>query len=238
MLLSRQIVLRVVTAAGVLAGLPAAGTRADKAPVPLKQGERIIFLGDSITAGGVRPNGYVTLIKNALATRHKDLGIEVFGAGISGNKVPDLQKRVERDVIARKPTLVVIYIGINDVWHGEKNPARGTAPDKFEAGLKEVIGKIQAAGARVLLCTPSVIGEKKAGDNSLDTKLDEYAGISRKVAREMKVPLCDLRKAFHDYLQTHNPENKESGILTSDRVHLSEAGNRFVAETMLKCLGQ
>ena len=106
----------------------------------LKKGDRIVFLGDSITQGGVGPKGYVTLIKNTLAERHADLGIEVIGAGISGNKVPDLQRRVEKDVIAKKPTVVVIYIGINDVWHGEKDPARGTTPEAFAAGLKEVIG--------------------------------------------------------------------------------------------------
>ena len=91
----------------------------------LKKGDRIVFLGDSITQGGVSPKGYVTLIKNRMAEKHKDLEIEVIGAGISGNKVPDLQKRLDKDVIAKKPTLVVIYIGINDVWHGENDPAKG-----------------------------------------------------------------------------------------------------------------
>ncbi len=200
---------------------------------PLKKGERVVFLGDSITQAGVGPKGYVTVIKNTFAEKKKDLGIEVIGAGISGNKVPDLIKRLEKDVLAKKPTLVVIYIGINDVWHGEKDPARGTPPEKFEAGLKEIIGKIKESGSRVVLCTPTVIGEKKPGTNSLDAKLDEYAAISRKVAKETGVPLCDLRKAFQDYLAKNNPEDKEKGILTSDRVHLNEAGNKFVAETIL-----
>lgn len=209
--------------------------RADEL-VPLKKGERIVFLGDSITQGGVGPKGYVTKIKEELQAKHKDLDIEIIGAGISGNKVPNLQSRVDKDVIAKKPTIVYIYIGINDVWHGEKDPAKGTSPEKFEAGLKEVIGKCTAAGAKVILCTPTVIGEKKAGANSLDAKLDEYAGISRKVAAELKIPLCDLRKAFVDHLKDNNPEDKEKGVLTGDRVHLNEAGNKLVADTMLKML--
>lgn len=209
---------------------------ADEKPSSLKKGERIVFLGDSITQGGVGPKGYVTIIKNTLAEKHKDLGIEVIGAGISGNKVPDLQKRLEKDVLAKKPTLVVIYIGINDVWHGEKDPARGTSAEKFEAGLKEIIGKIKEGGARVVVCTPSVIGEKKAGANSLDAKLDEYSEISRKVAKETGSQLCDLRKAFVDHLAKHNDGDKESKILTSDRVHLNEAGNKFVAETILAAI--
>ncbi len=199
----------------------------------LKKGDRIVFLGDSITQGGVSPKGYVTVIKKTLAEKYKDLGIEVIGAGISGNKVPDLQKRLEKDVLVKKPTLVVIYIGINDVWHGEKNPANGTSKEKFESGLKEIIGKIKEGGARVVVCTPSVIGEKKAGANSLDSRLDEYSEISRKVAMDTKSDLCDLRKAFLDHLAKHNESNKESSILTSDRVHLNEAGNKFVAETIL-----
>ncbi len=214
-------------------GLLAPANAADKEAPPLKKGERIVFLGDSITAGGVAPKGFVTLIKKKLAEKHKDLGIEVIGAGISGNKVPDLQRRLDRDVIAKKPTLVVIYIGINDVWHGERDPAKGTPKDKYEAGLKEIIGKIHDAGARVVLCTPSVIGEKKNGANSLDAKLDEYSQISRQVAKETKSQLCDLRKAFVDYLAKHNADDKEKGVLTGDRVHLNDAGNKFVANTML-----
>jgi lysophospholipase L1-like esterase len=228
----RFIHLCLVAAAPLLI-LPATARTADKDAPPLKKGERILFLGDSITQAGVGKNGYVTLIKSRLAETHKDLEIEIIGAGISGNKVPDLQKRLEKDVIAKKPTLVVIYIGINDVWHGEKDPARGTSKEKFEAGLAEIIRKIKEAGARVVLCTPSVIGEKKSGTNPLDKQLDEYSDISRKVAKETGAQMCDLRKAFVENLEKNNPDDKERGILTGDRVHLNEAGNKLVAETIL-----
>jgi isoamyl acetate esterase len=211
---------------------------AGEGPIKLAKGDRIVFLGDSITEGGVGAKGYVTLIKNALAEKQKDLGIEVIGAGISGNKVPDLQERLDRDVLKKKPTLVVIYIGINDVWHGEINPKNGTSKDRFEDGLKDIVGKIKGAGANVLLCTPSVIGEKQAGQNRLDAQLDAYSEITRKVAKETNVSLCDLRKEFFDYLKKNNVDNKDSGVLTGDRVHLNAAGNRFVAEVMLKSLGQ
>jgi len=209
---------------------------AEDSAVKLKADDRIVFLGDSITQAGAGPNGYVTMIRQALNKQHADLKIDVIGAGISGNKVPDLQRRVDKDVIAKKPTIVVIYIGINDVWHGEKDPARGTMPDAFESGLKEVIGKCRDAGATVVLCTPTVIGEKNDGANPLDAKLDQYSDISRKVAKELKLPLCDLRAAFVEHLKAHNKDNAEKGVLTSDRVHLNQAGNEFVAKTMLKVL--
>ena len=211
---------------------------ADTPAKPLKKGDRIVFLGDSITQAGVDPAGYVTLVRKAILEKHKEQNIEVIGAGISGNKVPDLQKRLQRDVLAKKPTIVVIYIGINDVWHGESNPKNGTSEEAFEAGLKEIIGKIQKAGARVILCTPSAIGEKHDGSNNLDARLDRYSDIGRKVAGETKSQLCDLRKAFVEHLKKNNDQNKDSGILTSDRVHLNAAGNRFVADSMLKSLGE
>lgn len=210
--------------------------QADDPKMTLKAGDRIVFLGDSITQGGAGPNGYVTMIRKELDKRHADLKIEVIGAGISGNKVPDLQRRVEKDVIAKKPTIVVIYIGINDVWHGATDPAKGTMPEAFESGLKEVIGKCRDAGATVVICTPSVIGEKKDGANKLDAKLDQYSDISRKTAKELKLPLCDLRKAFLDHIQANNKDNTDKGVLTSDTVHLNQAGNQFVANTMLKTL--
>jgi lysophospholipase L1-like esterase len=225
----------VALACLVLTMFTAAAAAADNR-APLKNGETIVFLGDSITEAGAGAKGYVTVIRQALAERFKDLDVKVIGAGVSGNKVPDLQRRLEKAVLAHKPTIVVIYIGINDVWHGESNPANGTTKERFADGLKEIIGKIKDGGGRVILCTPSVIGEKKDGGNNLDAKLDEYSDISRKVATETKSQLCDLRKAFIAYLKENNPENRDRGILTSDRVHLNDAGNRFVASTIIAVL--
>jgi lysophospholipase L1-like esterase len=230
---------RLAVALSALLGLAVASTLHAAEPTPLKAGDRIVFFGDSITGLGAREeHGYVKVMQAALNEKLPDLKVECLGAGQSGNKVPDLQKRVDKDVIKlKKPTIVFVYIGINDVWHGQKIPEKGTTPEAFEAGLKEVIGKLQAAGARVILCTPSVIGEKKAGANPLDAKLDQFSDISRGVAKEMNLQLCDLRKAFVDYLAENNPNDKETGILTRDKVHLKPDGNKLVAETMLKSLG-
>lgn len=194
---------------------------------------RVVFLGDSITQGGESPGGYVRLVRESLAKTNP--GVEVIGAGISGNKVPNLEARLDKDVISKKPTVVVIYIGINDVWHSESG--RGTSKEDYEAGLKRIIAKCNEAGAKVILCTASVIGEKTDGSNKLDAMLDEYCGISRQVARETKSALCDLRAAFMSHLKEHNKDNKEAGILTTDRVHLNAAGNQFVAAQMLTALG-
>jgi len=194
--------------------------------------EVIVFLGDSITQAGDRPGGYVDIIRQQLAAQRPQA--KVIGAGISGNKVPDLQRRLERDVLAHQPTTVVIYIGINDVWHSQNG--RGTPLDLFETGLRDIIQQIQDAGAQVILATPSVIGEKTGGTNPLDAMLQGYSQVSREVAKSTGAQLLDLRKRFIAYLQENNPENQPTNILTTDGVHLNPAGNKFVAQQMLEGL--
>ncbi|MEM9412614.1 MAG: GDSL-type esterase/lipase family protein, partial [Planctomycetota bacterium] len=195
--------------------------------------QRIIFLGDSITqSGDGHENGYVRLVRNELKARNASL--EVIGAGISGNKVPDLQRRLKTDVLDKAPTIVVIYIGINDVWHSQKG--KGTPKDKFKSGLQEIVGKIKEAGAEPVLCTASVIGEKTDGSNPLDKMLDEYCEMSRQVATGNGLQLIDLRNMFLDELKSLNPNNLGKGILTSDGVHLNKTGNQFVADRMLNAL--
>jgi len=205
--------------------------------VDLQSGDRIIFLGDSITMQGDQPGGYVTIVRDTLTTRHPGLDLDIIGAGIGGNKVPDLQERLHRDVLSKRPTLVFVYIGINDVWHSLM-PQGGTPRGRYETGLRSILSRITGSEAQVVLCTPSVIGERHDGTNSLDTMLDEYTASSRRVARELDIPLLDLRKAFFKHLRGHNRDNLEKGILTYDGVHLSDEGNRLVAEEVLRALGE
>jgi lysophospholipase L1-like esterase len=155
----------------------------------------------------------------------------VIGAGISGNRVPDLLARLDRDVLARKPDVVVIYIGINDVWHSQNG--RGTPKGEFEKGLRTLVEKIRAVGGKPVLCTPTVIGEKKAGTNPLDGMLDEYAEITRGVSAETKAPLIDLRAACIAHLAEHNKADAKEGVLTTDGVHLTPAGDQFIAAMMV-----
>jgi lysophospholipase L1-like esterase len=197
--------------------------------VQLKKGDRIIFFGDSLTAlaGQEAPKqhvtkGYVRFVREALA----DKGVEVDWVATGGHTVPDLIKRVDKDVIAKKPTIVVIQIGCND--------ARRIPKDTFRTSLEELIDRLQKAEIQVVQCTLTSVGEKHDGSNNDDPKLDEFAAIEREVAKEKKVPLTDLRKAFVAHRKTNNPDNKGSGILTYDGNHFNDAGHRFVAEQMLK----
>jgi glycosyltransferase involved in cell wall biosynthesis len=82
-----------------------------------------------------------------------------------------------------------------------------------------------------------VIGEKPDGSNDMDAMLEEYAAISRQVAKKANLQLLDLRKAFISHLKEHNKDNAAKGLLTGDGVHLNAAGNQFVASLMLAALG-
>jgi len=206
------------------------------ASAQLKDGETIVFLGDSITQQGAGPKGYVTLFREAIEKSRPDSGIKVIGAGIGGHKVPNLEARLDKDVLAHKPNVVVIYIGINDVWHSERG--QGTEIGAYETGLRSLVKRCNDAGARVILSTPSVIDEKTDGTNSLDKILDEYSDVSRKVAMETGSTLLDLRAAVMTYLKEYNTANEAKGILTGDGVHLNDAGNRFVAVRMLEAAGE
>lgn len=201
----------------------------------MQKKKTVVFFGDSITELGVKPGGYVSLVKAALEKQGRSGQFNIIGAGIGGNKVYDLYLRMEEDVLSHKPDLVFVYVGINDVWH-KRSHGTGTDADKFEKFYNRLIDKLQAAGARVVVCTPSVIGEKKGFENEMDGDLNRYAAIIRGIAKNKVVELVDLRKAFGAFIEAHNPDNKASGILTNDQVHLNDAGNRLVAEEVLKLI--
>src|SRR5438874_898094 len=85
---------------------------------PLRGVHRIVMLGDSITQLGGRPGGYVSQVGYYLRKLYPDRTIEIVNAGVSGNRSSEMRDRFQRDVVDRKPDLVTISVGINDVWHG------------------------------------------------------------------------------------------------------------------------
>jgi isoamyl acetate esterase len=194
--------------------------------------QKVLFFGDSITQAGVDPKGYISFMNEILAKNGKSKDYELIGSGIGGNKVYDLFFRMERDVLAKKPDIVVIWIGVNDVWH-KSSFGTGTDIDKFETMYSEIISRLQKEGIKVFCCTPACIGEKTDHSNQQDGDLNEYSKIIRKAATSQGAGIIDIRKSFTDYNLQHNKDNKRSGVLTTDGVHLNEIGNQFVAELML-----
>ena len=196
---------------------------------------RVVFFGDSITQQGAQPNGYIRQMDTMLIQRGLADQYELVGAGIGGNKVYDLYLRMDSDVVMKNPDVVFIYIGVNDVWH-KATSGTGTDPDKFERFYTRIIKILQAKNAKVILCTPAVIGERNDYTNPQDGDLNYYSNVIRRLATIYNCKLVDLRNIFHEYDVQNNPENKDRGILTTDRVHLNVTGNKVVAENMLNVL--
>jgi lysophospholipase L1-like esterase len=194
---------------------------------------KVIFFGDSITQAGVQAGGYIVRIDSMCKMEGSEDKYEFIGAGIGGNKVYDLYLRMESDVLAKTPDVVIIYIGVNDVWH-KFTSGTGTDADKFEKFYQAIIDKLKAKNIKIILSTPAAIGEKTDFSNAQDGDMNEYSNIIRRIASKNNLPLVDLRKTFLEYDLRNNPENKDRGILTTDRVHLNANGNQLVADAMWK----
>ncbi|RYY57128.1 MAG: G-D-S-L family lipolytic protein [Chitinophagaceae bacterium] len=201
----------------------------------LQKKKKVIFFGDSITQAGVQPGGYIKRVDSMSAAAGKSAEYEFQGAGIGGNKVYDLYLRLESDVLDKKPDLVFIYVGVNDVWH-KRLAGTGTDADKFQRFYQALIDKIKAAGAKLVLVTPAAIGEKNDFSNEQDGDLNRYSGFIRELASKNNLAIVDLRKIFHDYEVANNPKNLEKGILTTDGVHLNAEGNQLVADHFWKAV--
>lgn len=197
--------------------------------------QKVIFFGDSITQAGVQPGGYISRLGEFLKTKGVAEKYELIGAGIGGNKVYDLYLRLEEDVLSKDPDVVVIWVGVNDVWH-KRSHGTGTDADKFQKFYNAIIRKLLQKNIKVYLVTPAAIGERTDFSNELDGDLNHYSNLIRNIAKENKLDVIDLRKAFLDYNLKNNKENKEAGVLTNDRVHLNEKGNEMVAQEMMKAL--
>ena len=199
------------------------------------QKKKVVFFGDSITEAAVKPGGYISKIGELATKENLASKYDFIGAGISGNKVYDLYLRLESDVLSKNPDVVIIFVGVNDVWH-KRSYGTGTDVDKFEKFYTAIIKKLQEKNIKVVLCTPAVIGEKTDFSNELDGDLNQYSSIIRSLAKKNNLSIIDLRNTFLEYNRKFNSENKEAGILTSDRVHLNEKGNEVVANEMWKVI--
>ena len=206
------------------------------------QPTKIVFLGDSITQQAEDfEDGFISLIRQNLVQDK----FELVGKGIGGNKVSDLLTRYKSDVIDLNPDIVFIYIGINDVWH-KYDFGTGSDIDLYEKGLRTIISDIKSLGSKIVLCTPTVIGEN-TGDfvlgnqfkdvetmEKMNGDLDTFSEVVRKLSNEYGTELLDLRKIFMDYLAENNINNDAAGILTTDGVHLNKQGNKLIADQMIK----
>jgi len=207
-------------------------------PVNLRKVRRIVTLGDSITQGGARPGGYVWLINEYLQVLYPKQKIEVINAGISGHKSNDMLGRFQRDVLDKKPDLITISVGVNDVWHGftPEHPAGyGPRRVKLEDYRKNVEAMLEAAAkanAQVVCFTTTIFEDQPNSIRNL--KVASYNDAMRELAAKHGAGVADQYGAFVAAWK----QNMSAGVkLTSDQVHMAPGGDALMAHTALRAFG-
>lgn len=200
----------------------------------IKDGDKIAFMGDSITAGGNRtPVGYVNLVMS---------GLELFGvknaqkipAGISGHKSVQMHGRLDRDVLSKKPQWMTFSCGVNDVWHSEKGT--GVPLDQYQKLVGEIFDRCDKAGVKVIVLTATMIYENQK--NKLNQMLVPYNQWLREEAKRRNYPLADLNADMQNELERIRKTDKTRGNkLTSDGVHMKFPGDMLMAWGVLRAMG-
>lgn len=210
----------------LVAGL--AGLQFASAEIAVKSGEKIAFLGDSITQFGTGPRGYVTLVMHGLEAN--GVKAQAIPAGISGHKSNQMLQRLERDVLSKKPDWMTLSCGVNDVWHG----ARGVPLEQYKENITKIVEQCQAAGVKVMILTATMIGEDPSNPNN--QKLVPYNEFLRALAKEKNCLLADLNADMQAAIAAAGPD-KKGNLMTGDGVHMNPDGNRMMAIGVLKAFG-
>ncbi len=198
--------------------------------VAVKSGEKIAFLGDSITQGGAAsPCGYVRLVISGL----KANGIDTvpIPAGIGGHKSNDMLARLDRDVLSKKPDWMTLSCGVNDVWHG----AKGVPLEDYKKNITAIVDQTLAANVKVVILTATMIGEDQPNANN--QKLIAYNEFLRELAKEKKCRLADLNADMQAEVATRSKTPHVGHLLTTDGVHMNPQGNVMMATGVLKAFG-
>lgn len=197
--------------------------------VKVNDGDRIAFLGDSITQYGNGPVGYVNLVMKGLEVAGVTNAVKI-PAGVSGHKSDNMRGRLQKDVLDKHPQWMTLSCGVNDVWHG----ARGVPLDAYKTNISNILDRCAEAGVKVVVLTATMIGENP--NNVNNRRLAAYNDFLREEAAARSLPLADLNADMQALLKTYPPEVK-GNKLTADGVHMAWDGNRMMARGVLRAFG-
>lgn len=216
---------------------------AQDTPPLFKDGQNIVFYGDSITHGG----WYLYYIQLFYATRFPERLVTVTNSGISGASARGSLKRIDFDVLEKNPDQVYVMFGMNDV--GRSNYKSSDADKKtlaarrksltaFESSMAETIRLIQATGTLPVVILPSPYdqyGTTPSAENLTvcNDGLAECALIGRKLADEAGIPWVDLHTPMTELLKKH----PELNLCGRDRVHPGKTGHMVMAYFILQAQG-
>jgi len=217
--------------------------------IPVKTGQRVAFVGDSITVLGNSAEGYVGLVAEGLRANGIEVKIRVHAS--SGTDSKYMLDNTVPAALYSKPNWLVLSCGINDVYHGLPEEefrracaeADGSKPvnypqshmtmDLFKTDLAAILEKSHATNTKLVILTPTVFYEKL--DSLFNQGMVPYVEYLRTFAKENNCLLADLNADFHQILQTN--QSIRGRVLTGDGVHVNSRGNQVMAKGILKAFG-
>lgn len=201
------------------------------AEICVKNGEKVAFMGDSITQqGNGRPTGYVNLVMKAL--EYCGVNAKKIPAGIGGHKSVQMNARLQRDVLDKKPQWMTFSCGVNDVWHGKN----GVPLEKYKVLVSEIFDKCAAEGVNVIVLTATMISENPEAQNN--QLLKPYNEWLRSEAKKRNLRLADLNADMHAMLaQIRKTDSTPGNKLTCDGVHMAFPGDCMMAWGVLRAMG-
>jgi acyl-CoA thioesterase I len=210
--------------------------------VVLKDGDTVLFIGDSITDVDRRNEvhaplgrGYVNFAANLLIARHASLDLKVVNTGISGHTVRNLVKRWHADCLDHAPAVISIMIGINDLWRRfDKRPeqiANAVYPEEYEAAYRSLLTQARAAGnPQLVLMEPFMFCNDKS--DPMFQGLPPYIEIVRRLAKEFDAILVPLQTHIDKEITSVPPQK-----WSKDMVHPSTWAHAWIAERWLEATG-
>ncbi len=222
----------------------------------LKNGDRVVLFGDSITHGGF----YGEYLELFFATRHPDLDVRFSNSGWSGASLEQGLWSVADDVAAKKPTVVTVMFGMNDVdryaWpRVGDTPAlaerRAAALAAFDSRMDELARRIraEAGNPEIVYFTPTPYDQTCIDGGApsplvCDDGLAELARRIRARAAREGARCVDLHAALLAVNAAMQSSDPEASILRRapgapfDRVHPGPAGHVVILHEILKAFGE
>ncbi len=199
----------------------------------LEKNDRVVFFGDSITEQQL----YSNYVETYLATRYPELNLTFFNAGWGGDTAPGGVDRLDRDVLALKPTLVTICFGMNDGGYATFTEEIRT---RYVNGMRNLVTRLKAAKVRMVLLTPGMAEESVNPDfkniqyNRRNMKI--LADEVLKLAEAEQLPVFDLHTLMNE-VDAKAKAVDPKFCMIPDSVHPDPAGHLVMAYGLLKLLG-
>jgi lysophospholipase L1-like esterase len=216
-------------------GLLAAASVA-RAEYALRDGDTVVFLGDSITAART----YGKIVENYTLLRYPDRNVRFYNAGWGGDTAAGGLKRLDRDVFSLDPTVLIVAYGINDIGWGTK--ADDAHKREYLDSVRGIVERCRERKVRVFICSAAATAEDPAKSETgyLQRMCDEGMAIARALGEHsidvQRAMRAIQRRVVDANKHTKDPKDSQS-LHAADGVHLNDLGQLAMAFAIIKGLG-